>query len=135
MIKLYCHVCSKQFTAQRSSGKYCSEACKQQAKYSRQNDFTINNLTEKMNSLSYELDKLYKTYFDDQHNPDDLINQSFVITQFQHTLSKMEAKIMTIEIDLDNRWYECLNCGQKTFGRVKSCDFCAHERFKLIKPV
>lgn len=133
MVKKYCEVCTLEFTAQRSSAKYCSERCKQSAKYMRQTGDVVDNLTDDMLSILLSVHRLHANYFDDKHNPDVILAQMDTIQNIRHMLSKMEAQIAVIEIERQNTWYQCENCGQKSFGLPEKCDYCSEIHFKRIK--
>lgn len=99
------------------------------------NDMFFTDLNDAFNTVSNKLSETFDIYFDDKHNPDALLDCVEDIENIQFILSKMMANIATIEIEQQNTWYQCNNCGQKTFGRVEKCDFCNENDFKRIKLV
>lgn len=135
MVKIYCETCSKPFTAQRSSAKYCCESCKQKAKYARSNDYDVKEIKQTMTAIENSLHEAYRTYFDDNRNPDDLIAVVDHLQWMTDVINKMSAKIAVIELERQSTWYQCKSCGQKSFGLPDKCDFCNESDFDRIKLV
>lgn len=135
MIYQHCAVCHLQFAAQRTSAKYCSEACKQKAKYRRDHQFPESDLDEMMDnggSALYELEKFVKNEKIDDEQKLRVMKE---LESYQFMINKMIAQISVIEIEQQNTWYQCTSCGQKTFGKVEKCDFCHESDFKRIKAI
>lgn len=134
MMKFYCEVCSNRYTAQRSTSKYCSNACRQKAKYRRTHDFPESDLSELDDNVEIALYNLEKFINDDKKSDEHKLTILASIENYQFVLNKIQAILGTLEMRLDEYWYECLNCGQKAFGRTEKCDFCNQSDFKLITP-
>lgn len=125
--KMYCKCCGKQFFAQRSTAKYCSGTCRARMSREKTNDFERD-----FYSAYRAIAIIRQEYFNDRHNPDWQVSALDTIGDIQHELNKMIAIIGTIESEQANTWYQCTNCGQRTFGKVDTCDFCGKSDFKPI---
>lgn len=136
--KFYCAICGQKSKAQRSSAKYCSESCKQRAKYQRADidarEPVMSDLEYKLVETWLGLDDWIKSYLHERTNPELLASRNMLtqLSTIRHKLDEIEAKIGVIESDLDNSWYQCLECGQKVFARHDACDFCTSKDFKRI---
>jgi hypothetical protein len=84
------------------------------------------------NATLHTLAYLRRDYLDDKHDPDMQLMLVDYVDRIRDQLNKIDAFLMTVQSEADNTWYECINCGQKTFGRVDVCDFCQETNFKRI---
>ena len=71
-------------------------------------------------------------YFTNERSPDMQVEALQRIQFLQDELNRMLAIIGTIQSEQANTWYQCQNCGQRTFGKVESCDFCGESKFLPI---
>jgi len=125
--KMYCDFCGKEFYAQRSTAKYCSGTCR--ARMSREG---ISDFDKRFNSVHREIFGIKRDFFNDKHNPDWQVSALDTIASIQIELNKMIAIIGTIESKQANTWYQCKDCGQRTFGKVETCDFCGGHDFQVV---
>lgn len=132
MVKMHCTVCLGKFTAQRRSAKYCSEACKQRAKYKRDLGLDECDLVEDIGAICQKLEEFEKKYFSGEAYPDAVVATDTALSVWKHKIDKLQAKIFVIEQELDSYWYRCTECGQRAFGRVKTCDFCKGTKFERL---
>lgn len=72
-------------------------------------------------------------YINDKHSPDMQLELYETLDNIRFHLNKIEAVLGTIESAQENTWYQCKDCGQRTFGKVKKCDFCYGSDFKVVK--
>ena len=133
MTKNYCSVCGIQFSAMRSSAKYCSESCKQKAKRNRAMSLPESDMLNDFYALAGQLAELKDRYMTDSHSPEMQLEVFQALDSIRHETNKMQAYLGTVEQAQNNSWYECLNCGQKCFGLAQKCDFCGEKSFKLAK--
>jgi len=132
-VEFYCAVCGKKSFGQRSSAKYCSESCKQTAKRYRSQDLPESSLLNTMKDIELSLWQFRANNFNDKHSPDMLLELSERINNIREELTRMDMYLGTIEAYQANTWYQCKECGQRTFGKVESCDFCGGDDFRIIK--
>lgn len=133
MISVFCDVCHTKFSAQRNSARFCSEGCKQKAKYRRDRDFPESDLSELIDNVHGALYELEKFINDDNVDNEAKLSINDMLQNYHFVINKMEAIVGVIEMEAQNTWYQCKNCGQKTFGRVEKCEFCSQSDFKRIK--
>lgn len=131
--RTYCHYCDRKFTGQRSTAKYCSTSCRQMAKHARDNNRNVSNLIDTMEMQASIIKNIRNTYFNEQHNPETLLKLTDAIRNAQSELLKMDMYLATIEAHQANTWYQCIDCGQRTFGKVDTCDFCSGDKFRVVK--
>lgn len=129
----FCQYCGKKFYAQRNSAKFCYETpCRQRHKRMKIQGFDNEFERVLLNSLM-DIKELREAKFNDSHSGDMLLETMTSIDAIQHELNKMVAYIGTIETQQANTWYQCQECGQKTFGKVETCDFCGSSDWKAIR--
>ena len=133
--KAECTVCHKIYYARRVTSKYCSERCKQSAKYRRTNNVPVADVHYMLLKAENSLEALHKFMNDETMGTDAKIRINSVVDNLRHVIDKTTAKGIVIESQRFDRWFECRNCGQKVFGRVEKCDFCAESDFKTISMV
>lgn len=132
MATLYCETCGIQFEAERSSAKYCKERCKQRAKRNRKAGLPDSQMLKDFWDTAKQLTLLKDKYIKPSKSPNMQVQIQGALDSIRHTIDHIQADLSVIEIEQQNTWYQCLNCGQGSFGRVEICDFCKESKFKVI---
>lgn len=130
--ELFCSTCGKKFYAKRISAKYCSESCKQIAKRNRAIGLPESQMLNDFMAISGQLLELKEQYITDGHSPDMQLEVYEALDSIRFVSDKISAILSSIESEQSNSWYQCQECGQRTFGKVKKCDFCGSGDFKRI---
>jgi len=116
----------------RSTAKFCQNGhCRQRYNRDIKNDVDNKHSLDMMqanNLLSNVLGEL----FDNKHDPDMQASMLEYVESINYICNRMYAYIGTVQAEQANTWYQCQDCGQRTFGKVDNCDFCKSSNFKPI---
>ncbi len=130
---VHCDVCHKKFSAQRSTAKYCSEPCKQSAKYRRDCGFTdVSDTYHHILEIYGKLRELEAIVSDKEKGYNTALTTDFWIGNLRDTLTKIDMNVGVKINELDNIWYVCDYCGQRHFGRTDKCEFCGKSEWKRL---
>lgn len=113
--------------AKRCSKRFCDSTCRGRFHREKRSDIE-RELTDAWNTIN----RIRIRHFTDNHSPEQKVSALHLIQSIEHEINKMVSVIGATQEEQADTWYQCLGCGQRTFCKVDTCDFCGGSKSKAI---